>query len=82
MEVGVDRRARLSDIYSSDVIANLTAGLETGSRWGFDKGYGNLTSRLYETRIFAELVRSYIDGEISAAEAASSMQEEAEALNN
>ena len=80
LEVGVDRRAPLSSIYPPDVIQNILAGLNTGSRWGFDKGYGALYARVNETRGFAEIVRRYIDGDISVAEAAQLIQDDVERL--
>ena len=80
LEVGVDRKASLSSIYPPDVIQNIVAGLDTGSRWGFDKGYGSLYARVNETRAIAEITRRYTDGEISAAEAAQEMQEDTERL--
>jgi multiple sugar transport system substrate-binding protein len=80
LDVGVDRRAPLSELYSSDVIANMVAGLDNGQRWAFDKGYGDITAKLYDTRVFAELIRQNIDGELSAQETASRMQTAAEGL--
>ena len=80
LEVGVDRKARLGDLYPPEVINNLVAGLETGSRWGFPTGNGDLTAKLYDTRVFAELVRQNIDGDLTAAETASAMQATAENL--
>ena len=80
LDVGVDRRAALGDVYSTEVINSLVEGLETGSRWGFDKGYGAITARLYDTRIIAEIVRRYIDDEISVDEALAQIQSETEKL--
>ena len=80
LEVGVDRKMPLGDIYPENVIEALVEGLETGSRWGFDKGYGSLTSQLYETRVIAEIVREYIDGDISVDAALSEIQSEVESL--
>ena len=80
LEVGVDRRARLSELYSSEVIANIVEGLETGTRWGFSTGNGDLTAKLYETRAFAEIVRLNIDGELDANLAAAAMQANAQGL--
>mgnify|MGYP006296004893 CR=1 FL=1 len=82
LEVGVDRRASLGDIYSDQTIDRLLEGLETGSRWGFADGYGQLTSQLYETRIVAELVREYLDGERSVRETQQALQGEIESLMN
>jgi len=80
LDVGVDRKASLGDIYGTAVINNLLEGLETGSRWGFPTGNGDITARLYETRVFSELVRQNIDGELSAADTVSQMQAAAEQL--
>ena len=80
LKVGVDRRATLGDIYPAEVINALVEGLETGSRWGFDKGYGAITARLYDTRIIAEIVRRFIDDEISVDEALRQIQSETEKL--
>lgn len=80
LEVGVERKAALGSIYPADVIESLLEGLETGSRWGFDKGYGALTARLYDTRVIAEIVREYLDDDISLDEAVAQIQSETEAL--
>ncbi len=80
LEVGVDRRATLGSIYSEEVIQNIVAGLDTGTRWGFDKGYGALYARVNETRAIAEIVRRYTDGDIGAQEALALLQEETEKL--
>ncbi len=80
LDVGVDRKAPLSAFYSQDVINDIVAGLETGSRWGFAQGQGSLTSKLYGTRTIAELVRAFTDGERTAEETAALMQFEIEAL--
>ncbi|MEM6428071.1 MAG: extracellular solute-binding protein [Deinococcota bacterium] len=82
LEVGVDRRNQLGNIYASDVINDLIEGLETGSRWGFAEGYGALTSRLYDTRVMAELVREFLDGDRSAEETTALLQLEVEALQD
>jgi multiple sugar transport system substrate-binding protein len=80
LEVGVDRSASLGDIYGAETIDRLLEGFETGSRWGFAEGYGSLTSQLYETRVIAELVREYIDGERTVQETQEAIQEEVESL--
>ncbi len=80
IDVGVDRKAPLGEFYGADVIADIVAGLDTGSRWGFAQGQGALTSKIYNSRLIAELVRQYIDGERDAATTAALMQIEVEAL--
>ena len=80
LEVGVDRKAALSSIYPQDVIDSLVQGLDTGSRWGFDQGFGSLTAALYDTRVIAEIVREYLDDEIGVDDALARIQSETEAL--
>lgn len=75
LEVGVNRRAKLSNLYSAEVISNIVEGLETGARWGFSTGNGDVTAKLYETRSFAEIIRRTVDGELTATEAAAEMQD-------
>ena len=38
LDVGVDRRAPLADLYPADVIASIASGLESPSRWGVAEG--------------------------------------------
>ncbi|TVR87130.1 MAG: extracellular solute-binding protein [Spirochaetaceae bacterium] len=80
LEVGDERLRKLSDIYEPDVIMDMLSGLERGSRWGYQHGYGYLTSRLYDTRVIAELLREYIDGDRSVEETMRLMQQETERL--
>ena len=80
LQVGVDRRAPLGQFYSDEVIQSIIEGLDTGDRWAFRQGEGALVTRLYGTRIMAELVRSYLDGERTAEETAQVLQERIQAL--
>ena len=82
LEVGVDRRAKLSDLYAPEVINNVVEGLDRGSRWGFDKGYGDLIAKIYDTMVFSQAIRRLIDGEASVAEIANEAQSEIEALQS
>jgi len=81
LDVGVDRKAPLADIYSQEVIANIIEGLDVGDRWAYSQGEGDLISQLYGTRVMAELVREFIDGERSAEETAQLLQERVSALH-
>jgi multiple sugar transport system substrate-binding protein len=76
LEVGDERLRRLSDIYEPDVIMDMLAGLERGTRWGFERGFGFLTSRLYDTRVIAQLLKDYLDGERSVEATMQLMQQE------
>ncbi|WMT57359.1 extracellular solute-binding protein [Truepera radiovictrix] len=80
LEVGVDRRAPLSDFYSAELLGELVAGLETANRWAFAQGQGLLYSRMADTRVLVETLREFLDGDRSAEETASLMQERVAAL--
>lgn len=80
LEVGVDRRAPLGSFYSAEVVNDLIVGLETGDRWAFRQGEGALVARLYGTRLMAEAVRAFLDGERTAAETATLLQTRIQAL--
>jgi multiple sugar transport system substrate-binding protein len=80
LDVGVDRRAPLAELYGQEVIDDIVAGLQVANRWAYSQGEGALLSRLYGTRVMAELVRSYIDGEATAEETAELLQQRISAL--
>jgi multiple sugar transport system substrate-binding protein len=81
LPMGVDRKAPMSQFYAPDVIQNIVEGLDTGSRWAYSKGQGALIGRLYGTRVMAEVVRRFIDGEITAEQAADQLQQRVSALD-
>ena len=62
LDVGIDRRAPLADLYPADVIASIAAGLETATRWGVTEGQLALASKINNSRVLNVLVREYIDG--------------------
>jgi multiple sugar transport system substrate-binding protein len=80
LDVGVDRRASLQDLYGEDVVNDIVEGLSVANRWAYGQGEGALLSRLYGTRVMAELVRSYLDDERSAEETAELLQQRVSAL--
>ena len=81
LPVGVDRKAPLSQFYAPGVIATIVEGLDTGSRWAYSKGQGAIIGRLYGTRVMAELVRSFLDGDRTAEETADLLQQRVAALD-
>jgi len=74
LEVGVTARAPLGEFYAAEVIDDIIEGLQAGTRWGYIQGQGTLVERLYGTRVMAELVRQFIDGDRDAAETAALLQ--------
>lgn len=70
LEFGVDVRKRILDVYPPEIIMALAAGVEGFDRWGFAAGEGALIAKIYGTRIVPEVLRLYLDGEITAGHAA------------
>jgi multiple sugar transport system substrate-binding protein len=82
LEFGVTTRARISQYYGPDVTKAILAGVERFDRWGFAEGRGALVSKLYGTKAIPEILKRFLDGEITAKQAAEKMDERAKALSN
>lgn len=76
LDVGVDRRAPLSDLYPAEVIESIVAGLETADRWGVSEAQLALASQIVNSQIINRYVREFIDGERDAAATVAIMNEE------
>lgn len=75
LEIGVDRKAKIADLYSSEIIDILTFGVENFDRWGFAAGRGNCAAAIYNTQTVTQILYQYINDEIdTAATAAQQMQ--------
>ena len=80
LEVGVDRRAPLGELYSAETIAAMVDGLKVGTRWGVNEGQLALASKIVNSQLVNRLVREYADGVRSADETVDLLNEEASAL--
>ncbi|MEM6712017.1 MAG: extracellular solute-binding protein [Pseudomonadota bacterium] len=76
LDVGVDRRAPLSDLYPADVVGEIVAGLETADRWGVMEGQLAVASQVVNSQIINRYVREFIDGERDAAATVAIINEE------
>lgn len=76
LDVGVDRRAPLSDLYPADVINNIVSGLDVAQRWGVSEGQLGLASKIINSQAINRVVREYIDGDIDGPGAVAKMNEE------
>lgn len=70
LNVGVDRKEPLSNIYPKAVIDDIVAGLSVGDRWGVADGQLETASKLVNARVMAQVIRQYIDGELDVDAAA------------
>jgi multiple sugar transport system substrate-binding protein len=75
LKIGVDRRAKIADLYSDEVVENIIAGVDNFDRWGFGAGKGACIGKIYGTKEVIRLLRRFLDEEISAEVAAAQMTE-------
>ena len=69
LEIGVDRKAKVGELYSDQVIDILIAGVDNFDRWGFAAGKGACVGSIYGTQTVTQILRRYLDGEIATAAA-------------
>ena len=81
LDVGVDRKAPLSELYPAETIQTIVAGLETANRWGVTEGQLSLASKMINSQIINRVVREFIDDEITAADAVIKLNTELAAIN-
>ena len=80
LEFGVTTRAKISQFYGTDVVKTLVAGIEHFDRWGFAEGKGALVSKIYGTKVIPEILKRFLDGEMTAKQAAEMMNERVKGL--
>ena len=76
LDVGVDRKKPLAELYPAEMINEIVAGLDVAQRWGVKEGQLALASKIINSQIFNQIVRKFTDGVISADEAVASLNEE------
>ena len=67
LDVGVDRKAPLGELYDQAMIDEIVAGLDVAQRWGVADGQLALASKIVNSQVINRLVREYIDGARDAA---------------
>ncbi|WP_234423592.1 ABC transporter substrate-binding protein [Tateyamaria sp. Alg231-49] len=67
LDVGVDRKAPLGDLYDAAMIEEIVGGLDVAQRWGVADGQLSAASAIINSQVINRLVREYIDGERDAA---------------
>ncbi|WP_373635723.1 ABC transporter substrate-binding protein [Yoonia sp. SS1-5] len=67
LDVGVDRKAPLGDLYDAAMIGEIVGGLDVAQRWGVADGQLATASKIINSQVINRLVREYIDGERDAA---------------
>ncbi|MFQ6546762.1 ABC transporter substrate-binding protein [Aestuariibius sp. 2305UL40-4] len=80
LPVGVDRKAPLGDLYEAAMIDEIVGGLNVAQRWGVEDGQLALASKIVNSQVINRVVREFIDGQISAEDAVTEMNEELAAI--
>jgi multiple sugar transport system substrate-binding protein len=67
LDVGVDRKAPLGELYEQSMIDEIVGGLDVAQRWGVSDGQLAAASKIINSQVINRLVREFIDGERDAA---------------
>jgi multiple sugar transport system substrate-binding protein len=80
LEIGVTTRVKISEFYGVDVVQTIVNGVDGIDRWGFTEKKGTLVSKIYQTKVIPKIVKRFLDGELSAKQAARMMDKQVKAL--
>jgi multiple sugar transport system substrate-binding protein len=80
LDVGVDRRAPLGDLYAQEMIDEIVGGLDVAQRWGVADGQLALASRMINTQAINRIVRQFIDGDVDGPAAVAALNDELGAI--
>jgi multiple sugar transport system substrate-binding protein len=75
LDVGIDRRAPLGDLYEASMIDEIVGGLDVAQRWGVAEGQLSAASAIINSQVINRLVREYLDGERDAAETVAALND-------
>ena len=75
LDVGVDRKAPLAELYDPAMIEEIVGGLDGAQRWGVADGQLATASNIINSQVINRLVREYIDGQRDAAATVAAMNE-------
>ena len=76
LDVGVDRKAPLGDLYAPEMIEEIVGGLDVAKRWGVEEGQLAAASKMINSQVINRVFREYFDGTISASDAVARMNDE------
>ena len=80
LKLGVTGDVKISQFYGADVVQQIVAGMDRFDRWGFETGQGALVAKIYGLKIIPEILKRFLDGELSAEQAARKMDEKIKSL--
>ena len=80
MEVGVDAKAPLSELYPPEVLEALTKSTDTMNRWGFAQGQGKIVGALAAEQPIPKALAAMLDGQLTPDAAAKQAQADVEEI--
>jgi multiple sugar transport system substrate-binding protein len=80
MEVGVDSKAPLSELYPPEVLEALTKSTDTMNRWGFTQGQGKIVGALAAEQPIPKALAAMLDGQLTPEAAAKQAQADVEEI--
>ena len=80
LDVGVDRKAPLGDLYAPEMIQEIVGGLDVAKRWGVEEGQLAAASKMINSQVINRVFREYFDGAISASDAVAKINDELAAV--
>lgn len=75
LDVGVNRKAPLGELYDAAMIEEIVGGLDVAQRWGVADGQLSAASKIINSQVINRFVREYIDGERDAAATVTALNE-------
>ena len=80
LEVGVDAKAPLSELYGPEVLEALTKSTDTMNRWGFEQGQGRIVGALAAEQPIPKALAAMLDGQLTPDAAAKQAQADVEEI--
>jgi multiple sugar transport system substrate-binding protein len=80
LEVGVDSKAPLSELYGPEVLEALTKSTDSMSRWGFEQGQGRIVGALTAEQPIPKAMAAMLDGQLTPDAAAKQAQADVEEI--
>ncbi len=80
LEFGAPTRVKISEFYGMDVVKTIVDGVDGFDRWGFTEKKGTLISKIYKAKVIPKIVKRFLDGELSAKQAARIMDKQVKAM--